>query len=175
MPFSAFLLKNMLLLLCPPPLRRREGILLCTCWLVGLSVRPSVTFWFPINISIMPRPTFLVHTSVPGSRGTLLMTLHTFVQLFWTGLSSFYKTSVTKKIFRGHYVLQTSLVFICDWCLKKPWLLYLYIYTFYLLTVFYCKTVIETWFLVSLTCFEAVLCSHFHSCLKIVCFLQSLF
>ena len=37
------------------PLRRREGILLCTCRSVGL----SVTFMFPINNSRTPWPSFL--------------------------------------------------------------------------------------------------------------------
>ena len=44
-----------------PPLRRREGILLCTCQSVGRSL--SVTFSFPINNSGMPLSN-VVHTYV---------------------------------------------------------------------------------------------------------------
>ena len=111
---------SLTLFLCP--LQKREGILLCTCRSVGLSVCPSVTFSFPINNSRRPWPTFLricppIHPGQQMNRVKCVniisvsqneFLLHTFVQLSLNWLIQFYKTS----FFRGHTVLQTSLVYL---------------------------------------------------------------
>ena len=97
------------------PLRRREGILLCTCRTVCLLVCPSVTFSFPINNSRTPWPTLLKlcpHIRLEQQRnpidfgqrsrssGSNVSKLQQFPKinfflhlcnLFWTDLSSFTK------------------------------------------------------------------------------------
>ena len=103
-------------------LRRREGILLCTCRSGGL----SVTFSFLINYSRGPWHTFLklcphirpgqqrnpIDFGITGSKVNTVtdclskdfpneLLLHTLVQLILNWLIQFYKTSVTKKSLGG--------------------------------------------------------------------------
>ena len=126
---------------CYVPLRSREGTLLCTCQSV---LRPIRFHYRSITWGCIDLPSSnLVHTSIRGSRGTLLILgslgqrsrssganvpklsrivcitisqneflLHKFVQLILNWLVQLYKTSVTKKSFRGHNVLWTSLVIL---------------------------------------------------------------
>ena len=102
------------------------GLITLACLPQTLSPGSNVPKPFPISKSRtldLPSSNF-VYTSFLGSRGTLLILwqnlwsnnfkndffLHTFVQLILNWLIHLYKTSVTKKQFRGFNVLQTSLV-----------------------------------------------------------------